>query len=396
EVKSMVDQIKRCYSYNRTCEKIVHLALTSFTGQSKQEFCKRANGFELWKNFTIHEKGLEEVWPSEEISGKQHLAELKRLQAIASAKSEAVKAKVLATYAQTESASSSASTLAPLPIATGAEEGGVNEKNSSEALLSSASTTESGLGALSEVAIQNAVEKQDNISAKEAEASPFVDQTYTSPLSTPGTPATLENGTTTNPALDIKALEKERQQKEEKLATIPAVKKVVYLSADSPNTITQLEENTCYVLGGIVDKNRYPNLCQNKAEKLGIETAQLPIGDYIQMSSRRILTVNQVFEILLQFIECNDWKEAFLKVIPQRKLEEKPRVRRSVESWRPNHHARDEQLSGFDSRESRSGSEARSITSSHESEDEGGWGREGEVQDQPMDTDEFKKRSDSV
>ena len=33
----------------------------------------------------------------------------------------------------------------------------------------------------------------------------------------------------------------------------------------------------------------------------------------------QVLTVNQVVEILLNFLETRDWKEAFFKVIPQRK-----------------------------------------------------------------------------
>lgn len=228
----MVDQIKRCYSHNRTCHKIVHLALTSFTGASKDEFTKRANGYELWRNFTIHDQGLEKVWPSEEIPGKDRMEELKRLQVIASAKSEAAKAKALAAAAAAAAAASSSDSTAP--SATSA-----------------------------------------------ATATP---------------PAEVAAPTSTAPSLseeEIKALEQERLQKEEKLATIPAVNKVVYLSADSPNTITQLDPGTCYILGGIVDKNRFPNLCQKKAEELGLETAQLPIGDYIKMSSRRVLTVNQ-------------------------------------------------------------------------------------------------------
>lgn len=233
----MVDQIKRCYSYNRTCEKIVHIALTSFTGKSKEEFTKRANGYELWKNFTLHEDGLERIWPSDEISGKERLAELKQLQAKASIKSEAIKAQVLA------AASSSSS-----------------EPSSMEHQEATGSTP------------------TDQATAA----------TTTEAPSSEG-PSTEQE----TPKNDYKALEMERNMKEEKLATIPAVKKIVYLSADSPNTITHLEPGTSYILGGIVDKNRFPRLCQDKAEKLGLETAQLPIGDYIQMSSRRILTVNQ-------------------------------------------------------------------------------------------------------
>ncbi|KAJ2836490.1 tRNA (guanine(9)-N(1))-methyltransferase [Coemansia sp. 'formosensis'] len=96
---------------------------------------------------------------------------------------------------------------------------------------------------------------------------------------------------------------------------------LVYLTADSPNVIESLDESKVYIIGGLVDKNRYPRLTLDKAEKQGIAHAQLPIGQYVQMSTRKIMTVNQIFEMLLRFIDVPDWKAAFLDVIPARKLE---------------------------------------------------------------------------
>jgi tRNA (guanine9-N1)-methyltransferase len=93
---------------------------------------------------------------------------------------------------------------------------------------------------------------------------------------------------------------------------------LVYLSADSPNLLTSLSPNTAYVIGGLVDKNRYKGHCQQLAEKAGIATARLPITEYVHLSARKVLTVNHVIEIMTGWLETGDWEKSFLKVIPQR------------------------------------------------------------------------------
>ncbi|KTF76112.1 hypothetical protein cypCar_00024561 [Cyprinus carpio] len=57
----------------------------------------------------------------------------------------------------------------------------------------------------------------------------------------------------------------------------------------------------------------------NRAQELGIAHAQLPLGSFVKMNSRKVLAVNHVFEIILAFLEKRDWREAFFTVLPQRK-----------------------------------------------------------------------------
>jgi tRNA (guanine9-N1)-methyltransferase len=94
---------------------------------------------------------------------------------------------------------------------------------------------------------------------------------------------------------------------------------VVYLTSDSPYTLERLEPYTSYVIGGIVDRNREKGLCYKKAVEHKVRTAKLPIGEYMAMQSRFVLTTNQVVEIMAKWLECGDWSEAFLHVIPPRK-----------------------------------------------------------------------------
>ncbi|KAI1385735.1 uncharacterized protein F4822DRAFT_352547 [Hypoxylon trugodes] len=96
-------------------------------------------------------------------------------------------------------------------------------------------------------------------------------------------------------------------------------KSIVYLTADSPYTLDRLEPNTSYVIGGIIDKNREKGLCYKIARGKNVRTAKLPIGEFMVMQSRHVLTTNHVMEIMLQWLETGDWGAAFMKVIPTRK-----------------------------------------------------------------------------
>jgi tRNA (guanine9-N1)-methyltransferase len=72
----------------------------------------------------------------------------------------------------------------------------------------------------------------------------------------------------TAPGADKKVIDKER---------------FVYLTADSQNVLKELDPNDVYIIGGIVDRNRYINLTLDKANKEGIRHGKLPIGDYMKL-----------------------------------------------------------------------------------------------------------------
>ena len=103
--------------------------------------------------------------------------------------------------------------------------------------------------------------------------------------------------------------------------------KVVYLTADTDDELSELKEDEAYIIGGVCDHNRYKvglnriynfpafvkpliqYLCRDKAIKDAIRTARLPIGKYVsEMKSRKVLTVNQVVEILVKWTETRDWE----------------------------------------------------------------------------------------
>ncbi|XP_057462285.1 tRNA (guanine(9)-N1)-methyltransferase-like [Actinidia eriantha] len=120
--------------------------------------------------------------------------------------------------------------------------------------------------------------------------------------------------------------------------------RLVYLTADSENTLDELDPMNIYIVGGLVDRNRWKGITMKKAKEQGIQTAKLPIENYLKMSSSQVLTVNQVIEILLKFLETKDWKSSFFQVIPQRKICESASEEHKGDSEQEENEEKDDQI----------------------------------------------------
>lgn len=94
----------------------------------------------------------------------------------------------------------------------------------------------------------------------------------------------------------------------------------MYLSADSEACLGDVSESVTYVIGGLVDHNRFKQACLNKATSLSLPTARLPIMENVRLQGSKVLTVTNVYEILLSYADCRDWKRALVSTIPKRKL----------------------------------------------------------------------------
>uniref|UniRef100_A0A8C6T2Z4 tRNA methyltransferase 10 homolog A n=1 Tax=Neogobius melanostomus TaxID=47308 RepID=A0A8C6T2Z4_9GOBI len=107
--------------------------------------------------------------------------------------------------------------------------------------------------------------------------------------------------------------------KAEHYTEVVAKEDLVYLTSDSPNVLTELDQSKAYVIGGLVDHNHHKGLTFEKSKELGIAHAQLPLSSFVKMNSRKVLAVNHVFEIILSYLEKGNWQDAFFTILPQRK-----------------------------------------------------------------------------
>ena len=75
-----------------------------------------------------------------------------------------------------------------------------------------------------------------------------------------------------------------------------------------------------YIIGGIVDRNRLPGLCAQRAKELNIPQRRLPIKENIKFASRCVLTVPHVYQLLLKRGQGQTWKEALKSTLSKKKI----------------------------------------------------------------------------
>ena len=102
------------------------------------------------------------------------------------------------------------------------------------------------------------------------------------------------------------------------------IEKVIYLTPDSQTPLEHLDSDKIYVIGGLVDDSVQKDTTKSYAADNQISTARLPIEEYCSKNSKgnhtfkQILTINQVFDILLSVYSSKNWSDAFGSVIPHR------------------------------------------------------------------------------
>lgn len=79
--------------------------------------------------------------------------------------------------------------------------------------------------------------------------------------------------------------------------------KIVFLSPDATDVITDIDPDLTYVIGGIIDRTVKKAITLGEAERLGARAMRLPLQEHTPGLSTHILNVDHVFRILLDYIQ---------------------------------------------------------------------------------------------
>lgn len=94
-----------------------------------------------------------------------------------------------------------------------------------------------------------------------------------------------------------------------------------YLSPDAEEALLEFDENTSFVIGGLIDRTVVKNASLDRAKTLDLQARRLPITEFCKDKVVKTeLGINQVVRLLLGYRESQDWSIAFeqAEVIPKR------------------------------------------------------------------------------
>lgn len=87
--------------------------------------------------------------------------------------------------------------------------------------------------------------------------------------------------------------------------------KLVVLTNDSPNLLTEYDPNVHYVLGAVNRRDRQNPFMLAKAKECDIQTARMPFDKFCRFRAHKSLPLDQLTDILLEVRSSRDWNRAF-------------------------------------------------------------------------------------
>lgn len=87
--------------------------------------------------------------------------------------------------------------------------------------------------------------------------------------------------------------------------------KLVILTPDSPNVLEKYDANDHYVISALVDRGDMKPLSLSKAKQKNLRTARLPLDSYRSVRQNKVLTLDQIHNVMLEVKYSNDWNKAF-------------------------------------------------------------------------------------
>ena len=104
-----------------------------------------------------------------------------------------------------------------------------------------------------------------------------------------------------------------------------APSKVVYLSPDAEEALTDVESNTVYVIGGIVDlAARGIAWSLPRANAVGATARRLPIREHLPNVTNQILNIDTAMKVLCEKYSGKEWVDALESALPKRQQGERP------------------------------------------------------------------------
>jgi len=101
--------------------------------------------------------------------------------------------------------------------------------------------------------------------------------------------------------------------------------KVVYLSPDAEEALEDVESNTVYVIGGIVDlAARGIAWSLPRANAVGATARRLPIREHLPNVTNQILNIDTAMKVLCEKYSGKEWVDALESALPKRQQGERP------------------------------------------------------------------------